>query len=299
MSNTSYNAVSSKRRVLLTVGTAKEGSPFAKVLEDLGCQVYMSSPTRVEELEQLLDLLGPTVLVMTDPFESDFLSTFRRIKTPPHRALLPVVVAAEVQDRHVLLRSGVEAVLDHPTTSGDLAAAVAGILERVAILNQHKEIDDLTGAYTAAAALERLDHEVARARRYRRQGCVSLIDLDNYERVREGVGELSADAGLRRFAQILRSELRETDLIGRVGEGDRFMVMMPDTDLAGAVQAMRRVLAVIGCANVDVPGGQRVTLAASAGAGSFGTDSPDAILARVGTAIDEAKDSGGGTLFTA
>lgn len=299
MSGPGANILSGPRRVLLATNATKDSSDFAKALESVGCQVYMSSPTRIEELEQLLDLLGPTVLVLTETLGDSYLADFRRIKTPPHRALLPVIITAQDEtERNELIQSGVEAVLLPPWPIDELKAAVAGILERVAVLTQHKEIDDLTGAYTATAALERLDYEVSRARRYRRQGCLTLVDLDNYGKVREAVGELAADAGLRRFCQIVRHELRETDVLGRL-DGDRFAVVMPDTDLTGAVQAMRRVLAVIGCANVDVPGGQKITLAASAGVGSFGADGPEATLKRVKGAIDRAREAGGGALFTA
>lgn len=299
MSGPGANIKSSPRRVLLAADSTQDSSQFAKALEQLGCQVYMSSPTKVEELEQLLDLLGPSVVVLTGSFDTDFLSVFRRIKTPPHRALLPVICTiGPDESKLALVQAGVDAVIESPWDAEEVKAAVGGILERAAIVDQHKEIDDLTGALTPAATNERVDYEVSRARRYRRQGCLSLVDLDNYDKVREAVGELAADAGMRRFSQIVRHELRETDMLGRL-DGDRFAVIMPDTDLTGAVQAMRRVLAVIGCATVDVPGGQKVTLAASAGVGSFGSDGPEALLDRVAGAIDRAKAAGGGALFTA
>ncbi|MFN8104154.1 MAG: diguanylate cyclase [Acidimicrobiia bacterium] len=299
MSGSSAHIKSGPRRVLLAADSAQDSSQFAKALEALGCQVYMSSPTKVEELEQLLDLLGPSVVVLTGSFDTDFLSVYRRIKTPPHRALLPVICTIEHEEgKLALVQAGVDAVITAPWEADEVKAAVGGILERAAIVDQHKEVDDLTGALTPAATTERVDYEVSRARRYRRQGCLSLVDLDNYDKVRDGVGELAADAGIRRFSQIVRHELRETDMLGRL-QGDRFAVIMPDTDLTGAVQAMRRVLAVIGCATVDVPGGQKVTLAASAGVGSFGSDGPEAIMSRVGGAIDRAKAAGGGALFTA
>jgi len=299
MSGPGANIMSGPRRVLLAADSTRDSSAFAKALEQLGCQVYMSSPTRIEELEQLLDLLGPSVVVLTGSFGETFLSVYRRIKTPPHRALLPVICTlGPDEDKLPLVQAGVDAVVEPPWEPEEVKAAVGGILERVAILNQHKEVDDLTGALTSTASAERIDYEVSRARRYRRQGCLSLIDLDNYDKVREAVGELAADAGLRRFSQIVRHELRETDMLGRL-DGDRFAVIMPDTDLTGSVQAMRRVLAVIGCATVDVPGGQKVTLAASAGVGSFGADGPEAILTRVSGAIERAKAAGGGALFTA
>jgi diguanylate cyclase (GGDEF)-like protein len=293
------NSRGGPHRVLLAANESSTNAECAQALEAIGCQVYLSSPTRIEELEQLIDLLGPAVLIMFDPLDAGRLDAYRRVKTPPHRALLPVIMAADGQsERLELTQAGVEAVLAPPVDTAGLQAAVAGILERIGVLRQHKETDDLTGALTETALQERLDYEVSRARRYRRQGCLVLIDLDNYDRVRQAVGELAADAGLRRFSQIVRHELRETDMLGRL-DGDRFCIVMPDTDLTGAVQAIRRVLAVIGSASVDVPGGQKVTLAASAGLGSFGADAPEAILTRVGGAISRAKAAGGGALFTA
>ncbi len=299
MAGSDENIPDGPRRVLLASHSSQESSAIAKALEHIGCRVYVSSPGKIEELEQLLDLLGPAILILLDSFGHDQISLYQRVKTPPHRALLPIIaVCNSPEDRLNMLRAGIDAVILAPESTEEVQAIVNGIVERVTVMNQHKELDDLTAAYTATACQERLDYEVGRARRYRRHGCLTLIDLDNYEKVREAVGELAADAGLRRFCQIVRHELRETDMIGRLA-GDRFAVVMPDTDLTGAIQAMRRVLAVIGCATVEVPGGQKVTLAASAGVGPFGTDSPETLMRRVGNAIERAKTAGGGALFTA
>ncbi len=299
MTESGSNTISKPNRVLMVGNSALQDTSFAKALEALGCQVYLSSPSTPEELEQLLDLLNPSVLVLADIFGGDLLSTFRRIKTPPHRALLPVIIVSSGNDSRLdLLQAGVESVLEPPWDANELKALVNGILERVEVVRHHTELDELTGALTGPAAAARLDYEVSRTRRYGTPGGYALIDLDNYDRVRSAVGELAADAGLRRFAQIVRHELRETDLLGRVS-GDRFCAIMPGTDLTGGVKAMRRILAVIGSATVEVPGGQRITLAASAGVGEFAGEGSEQVVRRVSVAINRAKAAGGGTLFTA
>ncbi len=294
------NNVGNPRRVLLTALSAKDGSNLAKALERLGCQVYMSSPIRIEELEQLVDLLNPSVLIVTNDFGEPFIDLYRRIKAPPHRALLPVVVvASDPHDRNELIEAGTDAVISPPWVPADLASAVSGILERADIVDQHKEIDGLTGVFTEPMASSRLEYEVARARRYRHPGCLGAVALDNYETVRTSVGQLAADAGLKRFAQILQGELREVDMVGRVAGRDRFLVIMPDTGLTGAVQAMRRILSAVGTATVDVPGCQDITLSASGGVGEFGSDGCEAIVRRVDDAVERAIEAGGSALFTA
>ena len=57
---------------------------------------------------------------------------------------------------------------------------------------------------------------------------LALIDLDNFQPINETHGRRAGDIVLRQVAQMLHSEIRETDLLGRWG-GEEFILLMPDT----------------------------------------------------------------------
>ncbi len=74
---------------------------------------------------------------------------------------------------------------------------------------------------------------MADLRRTGRPLTIAYIDLDDFKRVNDSLGHKAGDTLLRTVAQALRSRLRATDLLARVG-GDEFGILLPDTDVDGA-----------------------------------------------------------------
>ncbi len=104
--------------------------------------------------------------------------------------------------------------------------------------------DPLTGLANRRFLLDQLDREVERARRYHRPLCLVYIDLDGFKAVNDRHGHLFGDGVLKGAATSMRSVLRSTDLMARIG-GDEFAILMPETTLAGATNAtdkLRRAL---------------------------------------------------------
>jgi diguanylate cyclase (GGDEF)-like protein len=74
-----------------------------------------------------------------------------------------------------------------------------------------------------------------------------LIDLDNFQPINETHGRKAGDIVLRQVAQMLQSEIRESDILGRWG-GEEFILLLPDTGPHEAVdlaQALRTKLAAM------------------------------------------------------
>ncbi|MCA1324679.1 diguanylate cyclase [Herbaspirillum sp. alder98] len=74
-----------------------------------------------------------------------------------------------------------------------------------------------------------------------RQACLLLLDLDHFKSINDTHGHLVGDEVLRRFAALLRSNLREQDAIGRYG-GEEFVVILRDTGFNEALQLTQRLV---------------------------------------------------------
>ncbi|OHE62335.1 MAG: hypothetical protein A2X71_06515 [Thiobacillus sp. GWE1_62_9] len=100
--------------------------------------------------------------------------------------------------------------------------------------------DGLTQCLNKKAAIEELDREIARAKRYRNKLSIMLIDLDNFGDINNTHGHLEGDKVLVDFSKRTRASLRETDQLTRFG-GDEFMAILPYTDRGHAELVANRL----------------------------------------------------------
>ncbi len=94
-------------------------------------------------------------------------------------------------------------------------------------------IDPLTHVANRRAFYELGETELLRARRYRRPLTFVSVDLDNFKQVNDALGHATGDAVLVSVASTLRSELRATDIVARMG-GDEFDIILPETGAESA-----------------------------------------------------------------
>lgn len=137
--------------------------------------------------------------------------------------------------------------------------------------------DALCGTFNRRYLDDQLGKEVERARRYQRPLSIVMADLDLFKRVNDERGHQAGDEVLRFFAALLLSSIRTNDWVVRYG-GEEFVIVLPETDSAGAAAAAEKIRAQ--CANSTVPtstGNLRIT--ASFGVVALGptSDSPAAV----------------------
>lgn len=100
--------------------------------------------------------------------------------------------------------------------------------------------DSLTGLFNSRHLRERLQVEVERAQRYQRPLALLVLDCDNFKRINDTHGHLEGDKVLQQLARIISGGMRRTDSGYRYG-GEEFVVLLPETDLAAAVQLAERL----------------------------------------------------------
>jgi diguanylate cyclase (GGDEF)-like protein len=179
-----------------------------------------------------------------------------------------------------------------------LAYHVATVFEN-ARLFESATYEGLTGLLRREAILEQLDRELERAARYDRPLTIAMADLDHFKQVNDRHGHLAGDALLRRVAQVLSEGLRSTDWIGRYG-GEEFLLVLPETDLAGAAAVAEKIRSLVQGTWVPMDDGKpaRVTLsiglASLAEVAGIGGERPTGrdLIAAADRSLYEAKNGG-------
>jgi diguanylate cyclase (GGDEF)-like protein len=101
-------------------------------------------------------------------------------------------------------------------------------------------LDFVTGVGNARSLFERARLEMERARRYHHPISVAYVDLDDFKGINDRHGHMVGNAALRDVATIMRSSLRSSDVVARVG-GDEFVILLIETGPEEAVAAARKV----------------------------------------------------------
>lgn len=149
--------------------------------------------------------------------------------------------------------------------------------------------DALTRVWNRRSGQELLSAQFASALRRQRPLSVLFLDLDQFKLINDRFGHPAGDAMLRQVARILRTSLRRQDIVIRWG-GEEFLIVLPETDCAGA----ETVLRMLGQAGFGLrPDGAPQT--ASIGVAELRQDrSPDwlALVGLADTRMYEAKRAG-------
>jgi diguanylate cyclase (GGDEF)-like protein len=152
--------------------------------------------------------------------------------------------------------------------------------------------DSLTGLANRWAFDEELALEWRRAERVRDPLALILLDLDNFKSVNDTHGHQAGDEILRRVGQVLAGSVRHVDLAARYG-GEEFGVIVPETDLDGAIELAERLRVALEAEEVMLLDGTRLSVTASFGAAVKG-DLPggENLVAAADEALYEAKRAG-------
>ncbi|QGQ98539.1 diguanylate cyclase [Paenibacillus psychroresistens] len=119
-------------------------------------------------------------------------------------------------------------------------------LEEVnSVLQQLSSIDGLTSIANRRYFDENLEREWRRAIRKKTELSLIMIDIDYFKSFNDTYGHLSGDECIKTVAQVLNSSVnRPGDLAARFG-GEEFIVLLPDTELEGAMKVARSIRATV------------------------------------------------------
>lgn len=138
------------------------------------------------------------------------------------------------------LRLGVDDVIEKPFDPIVLVARAQAVLARRQAYEEIVRVDPLTRLLNRSSFGSELENELARAKRYGRNGSIILIDVDAFAKVNEESGVPLGDLLLTSLSFVVLSNIRNIDLAGRY-RGEKFLLYLPETPLEGAEILAQRI----------------------------------------------------------
>jgi diguanylate cyclase (GGDEF)-like protein len=97
------------------------------------------------------------------------------------------------------------------------------------LINQQANFDPLTGLPNRRLMFDRLEQLIKQSTRNKKSIAIAYIDLDNFKEINDSRGHDFGDELLKGISARLRSEVRETDTVARIG-GDEFVILLGDLE---------------------------------------------------------------------
>ena len=275
-------------------------------IDEAGHQ-YTGVGSGEEALETFAKLSFDMVLMDVEMPGIDGFETTRRIRALLGNDWIPVVfLSSRTSDDNFVqgINAGGDAYLFKPINKPVLQAmlrAMNRLAEMKHSLQKANEelyrlatVDPLTGLLNRRSLVESLEREWWRSERDRTPLSVVLIDVDAFKHFNDHYGHLVGDDCLREVASVLKDNtLRPGDLVARFG-GEEFMVILPGTDLAGAIDVAERLRSAVEGRQIRhdaSPFGNWVTISLGI-AEKMGCGNIDELISLADSQLYEAKGAG-------
>lgn len=159
-------------------------------------------------------------------------------------------------------------------------------------LKEYADRDALTGLRNRRSFEQELARATAGYQRNRRPVSLVLLDVDHFKSINDTLGHDAGDAVLRSLGALLQASVREIDVPARLG-GEEFVILLPDTGLAAAVDVAERIRQQVEATTVEWRGKQ-IPVRISAGVSSCPerVPTPQALVKTADAALYDAKNDG-------
>jgi len=148
--------------------------------------------------------------------------------------------------------------------------------------------DSLTGIFNRRHIESVFELETKRCIRHGRDLSIIILDIDFFKTVNDTFGHQAGDEVLKQFASLVRTKIRTTDILGRWG-GEEFFIVCPEINLQNAVQMAQTLCRRIEAENFGKPGVQTASFGVT---GFRNGDDTQAMISRADKALYLAKSNG-------
>jgi two-component system cell cycle response regulator len=246
--------------------------------------------------------------VITDWMMPDLsgLDLCQRLRADVHRGYTYIILLTSIAEKDNVVKglaAGADDYLTKPFDPGELLARI-GVGRR--IIDLHRQIDAknklleemahsdaLTGLPNRRAIEEWAARQLRAAARHGFPYWVVLADLDSFKSINDTYGHVGGDAMLQKFADILKTVIRASDICGRLG-GDEFLMVITHVEADAIFETVERFREKLAQQRFEL-GFEKVSITASFGiAGLTGKENIDftTLLCRADKALYAAKRAG-------
>lgn len=195
---------------------------------------------------------------------------------------------------------------DYDENDTELVEFIAGLVwsivsqkhadEKIRQLNTQLEAlamtDELTGLPNRRYFFVRGNEEINRYKRYHFPLTLIMLDIDKFKRINDTYGHEYGDLALQCVAKIIKSNIRDVDIPGRIG-GEEFCILLPNTELSEAVilaERLRKAIEGLSCLLQT----KTINMTASFGMAACDSDIKDLddLIRNADTAVYQAKNQG-------
>ncbi len=145
---------------------------------------------------------------------------------------------------------------DEPEQDPSYCLIIRDITDKREASENHRRsaaCDHLTGLANRRAFFDAAALELERMRRVPRPLSLILFDADHFKKINDRYGHPVGDAVLRELATVMTATFRQIDVVARVG-GEEFAILLPSTDLSGAILVAERVRELVASRAVQIDG---------------------------------------------
>ncbi|WP_448548655.1 diguanylate cyclase [Thalassotalea fusca] len=287
-------------KTILAVDDAKDTLLLLEF--DLTAEGY--SVIFAESGEQALEVLSlqNVSLILLDMYMPGLsgLDTLKRIKSSNNHANTPVIMLSSSHDGNEIvaaLELGADDYVTKPYLAKVLLARIRTslrLIQKTKALEALAKIDFLTDINNRASFEELSGKAISQANRCNQSLSFAMMDIDFFKKVNDTYGHEAGDKVLKAFGQNLKNQVRDYDIIGRVG-GEEFAVCMPNTIDEHAIFACDRIRQHTEKLEIDVGNNHgNISITVSIGVVSVqgGTTSLENLMRIADKALYEAKSKG-------
>lgn len=173
-----------------------------------------------------------------------------------------------------------------------LALQTVGDIQRIAQLEHENTTDALTGLSNRRYLDIELEREVNRCKRYGFPLSVVMVDVDHFKSFNDQHGHAAGDAVLQELGQLLKSNVRETDIAARYG-GEELTLVLPHTEESAAALFAERLRGCIAAHEIELDE-TKLCCTVSLGVAALDDDiaNPAELMRRADHALYQAKSQG-------
>jgi two-component system cell cycle response regulator len=247
-------------------------------------------------------------IVITDWMMPDLsgLDLCQHLRADLHRGYTYIILLTSIAEKDNVVKglaAGADDYLTKPFDPGELLARI-GVGRR--IIDLHRQIDAknklldemahsdaLTGLPNRRAIEDWSARQLRGAARHGYPYWVVLADLDSFKSINDTHGHVGGDALLQKFADLLKTVIRSSDICGRLG-GDEFLLVITHVEADAIIKTVERFREKLAAQQFEI-GNEKISITASFGiAGFSGKETLDftTLLRRADKALYAAKRAG-------